>query len=389
MFHEFEKAAFNFIKTHPFFFGILSKLEKVETSEVDTMATDGQRLLINREFFLSLPEQERIFLIAHEISHVFLSHHFRLKDRDAKLANIAADYAVNLLLSEIGYQINSKYLFDFRFKNWSFEKIYNFLEKQQNQKQQNQKQQQDKSSQQDTSQQFENSDIPQNPIPGQSFIFSPQGSEQEIAEQKKQQDFDLNQLYQLGKLAGINNGKLNPYIEKRLKPKIDWQKALESYLTDLSTSDYSYRRPNIHYVPYSLYCPSLYSEKLGKIAIYQDTSGSFSLEQIQSGIEEIRSLCSTFAEEITLSFFTHEVYQTIENFNEYSKIESIQDGGTSFSACFEHAKKLEDISLVIIITDGYCSDAIDLSLDIPLLWIIDSTEFNACKYGEVIYLDSF
>lgn len=117
----------------PWLSGALGKLQIIYTFRTQTQATDGVRLLINPYFTSKLNYEQKIFLICHELMHNLLQHLRREKAagmNDHNRANTAADYEVNIALSEfppmseslindLGGLINSKY------KDWPFEKIYN------------------------------------------------------------------------------------------------------------------------------------------------------------------------------------------------------------------------------------------------------------------------
>ena len=121
------------IHLFPWLRGALSKLQVVYTFHVETQATDGVRLLVNPYFTSKLTYDQKIFLICHELMHNLLQHLRREKAagmNDHNKANIAADYEVNIALSEFPPMSESLIsglggLIDDKYKDWSFEKIYN------------------------------------------------------------------------------------------------------------------------------------------------------------------------------------------------------------------------------------------------------------------------
>ncbi|WP_148108687.1 DUF2201 family putative metallopeptidase, partial [Moraxella catarrhalis] len=56
----------------------------VFSNKVATAATNGLRIEINPKFFQNLNQEERQFLLAHEVLHILLSHMTRLGTRDQK-----------------------------------------------------------------------------------------------------------------------------------------------------------------------------------------------------------------------------------------------------------------------------------------------------------------
>jgi|LauGreDrversion4_2_1035121.scaffolds.fasta_scaffold01037_23 hypothetical protein len=88
---------------YPFFAGLLSRLVIRENNTRKTMSTDGYSIHYNSEFVLKHTEPEIIWVVAHEVMHNALLHFSRCpKDNaGAKLWNIAADYALNQMITEV------------------------------------------------------------------------------------------------------------------------------------------------------------------------------------------------------------------------------------------------------------------------------------------------
>jgi predicted metal-dependent peptidase len=91
------------IGKYPFFGELLSKCRFLyDHPEIDTMATDGHNIYINSLFSAGLSEDQRVFILCHEVLHIVLLHHLRMKEiKDAntgKKWNYACDYELNPLL---------------------------------------------------------------------------------------------------------------------------------------------------------------------------------------------------------------------------------------------------------------------------------------------------
>jgi hypothetical protein len=82
--------------------------DKIETAAVTFDRKSGHYIdfLFNKTFWNSIDEYERLFVISHEILHVFLNHGVRSKDFENKSKlNIALDLVVNnLLLNSFGFE---------------------------------------------------------------------------------------------------------------------------------------------------------------------------------------------------------------------------------------------------------------------------------------------
>jgi hypothetical protein len=98
------KAAVFFLNgTHPFFSSLLGMLTIRENRKLRyrTMATDGLSIHYDPDFVLALPPEEIKWVIAHEIMHNVLKHFIRVPkgEKPSALFNVAADYALNQLIS--------------------------------------------------------------------------------------------------------------------------------------------------------------------------------------------------------------------------------------------------------------------------------------------------
>jgi predicted metal-dependent peptidase len=88
-----------------FFAALALRLEAMPTWDVPTLATDGERLLFNPEYTISLSEREVVGVVAHEVLHCALGHHARRGLRDPMRWNIACDLAVNPVLLGAGFDL--------------------------------------------------------------------------------------------------------------------------------------------------------------------------------------------------------------------------------------------------------------------------------------------
>lgn len=131
----------------PAFGGLVSKLKFIYTFKISTQATDGYYLLVNPQFTYNLDLTGKVFVMAHEVMHCILNHMRRGKGHDREKSNIAADYEVNstlalldLVRGETILKIGG--LYDKKYDNWGYEKIYNEQPPSQSQQSMNNKQQQ-------------------------------------------------------------------------------------------------------------------------------------------------------------------------------------------------------------------------------------------------------
>lgn len=130
---EIERAKAALTHLAPMFGGLVHKLYTIYTFKVATMATDGSHLFINPQFAdKELDFTGKVFVLAHEVMHCLLNHLRRARvagHTDAMKSNVAADYEVNISLTDIGLFKDStikklKGLYEPKYKSWGYEKIY-------------------------------------------------------------------------------------------------------------------------------------------------------------------------------------------------------------------------------------------------------------------------
>ena len=100
-----------------------------------TACTDAKNIYMSCDFYLGLSQEERIFVLAHEIWHLLNLTFARKQTRDAELWNIASDMEINNILATSGGRtlIPPKHLMfpPAKMKGKSAETLYDWLLKQQ------------------------------------------------------------------------------------------------------------------------------------------------------------------------------------------------------------------------------------------------------------------
>ncbi len=91
-------------KTHPLYYSMLQGMARLEASDlgVDTLAVGFKpgsnvlTLFYNRNFVATLSRaQMKVFTVFHEMGHIGLNHLGRMRGKDQKISNLAADVIVN------------------------------------------------------------------------------------------------------------------------------------------------------------------------------------------------------------------------------------------------------------------------------------------------------
>jgi len=134
------KAKVQLVLNHPFFGVLVCHLPTVPLPPAEmailcqgppTAAVDGKTIYYNEEWVSSLPEKERLTLLAHEVLHPALGHLWRRGNRNPDLWNEAVDFAANDIIKRMitGAQLPEGGLYNPKFKGMAAEQIYGILEK--------------------------------------------------------------------------------------------------------------------------------------------------------------------------------------------------------------------------------------------------------------------
>ena len=110
-----------------------AKIEYRTNLKYKTAATDGQDIFLDPDYFASLDEEGRSFLVAHEFMHKKLKHYLRRTydgiDRDPDIFSEAADAVVNANLKRDGYTIKKGYINRPEALHYAVEEFYEILKK--------------------------------------------------------------------------------------------------------------------------------------------------------------------------------------------------------------------------------------------------------------------
>lgn len=338
---------------------LLSQLEIKFSNELDTAGTNGKDILINKKFFLSLPEKERIALLYHEVWHIARLHIIRGKNKDHELWNMACDYRINNDLYSEGIKLSNS-LIDLKYDSpyLSEEEIYQILK--------------------------------DNSInPPQQYQPDLQDGNDSLTDSQKQEIIaKVTNAVQTAKQCGIGTNGLEELITSFVSSKIAWQTILQNYLTDKLEQDYSWSRPNRRYE--SIYMPSLRDEdgKLDHLVFFLDTSGSISDEQIKIFNSEIKYIFETFQpEKMSVIQFDTKIHKEdiYKEGDHISKVTVVGRGGTSLKPVYQKIKDLKPTASIIF-SDMECNPM--KNPHTPVIFIVyDNPNFTS-SYGKVIHVET-
>lgn len=242
-----------------FWHTLVLRLKLREEPRIPTAATDGESLLYNADFVASCSDEHLAGIWVHETMHCALGHIWRLPRLQHKIkANLAADFAINPMVHEAGYKLPPGSLFDRAFVGKSAEWIYEQLP--------------DPPEDQEPGPPGQGESLTSPPSPGGDDGEGKEVKGSSVLEQDWKQA--LQDVAEQARRRGTLPSGLEQIIERALKPRTDPLAELFQFVGQRAKDDFSWRRANKAYAPHGLILPSLYSERVGPIAVWVDTSGS-------------------------------------------------------------------------------------------------------------------
>ena len=372
---EYTKARAKLIIDQPFFGTLCMRLRPVESTKVPTGATDGVQLIYNPNWFLKLNQFERVGFLAHEVMHCVYMHMLRRQKRNHTLWNISCDYAINIMLKEVGFNLPSGALIDEKYKDMSSEHIYSILP----------------------------------PLPEGGSVgggsgkggsgFDPGGcggvldhpdaaKGQPTPMQETEWTVAISSAANEAKSRGKLPGNLETLISELLEPIIDWRVVLARFLRTSDKSDYSWVRFNKRLISSGLYLPGLYNPALGEITIIVDTSGSVSDTELQVFSSETSAILQDLnPSAINFVQCDSEVHSNVTYTREDLplKFEYKGRGGTSFVPALEFVEKNYPLTTACIYFTDLEGDFPNSPPEFPMLWI--TTVKHDAPFGEVIFME--
>jgi predicted metal-dependent peptidase len=370
---------------------ILMMMEKRQTKAVGTMGVtikDAKLILFyNLDFVNTLTDPELRFVLTHEIYHVVLHHCcVRLPERkeDRKLYNIAADLAINCLISDDPCRHMPKEKDgDRKGKNVGLrptQEPYNFPDKQ-SMEQYVLLLHEMKDQGKDIGDGEGNGDGQD----GSGSLDNHDGWSDADAEIVKQEI--RNKIEELSKRQnGWGNipGDVQQIIQAAQKSSVRWWKYLRHYLGNLVTSkvESTFKKPHRRYgYPY---CGTKRLHTDRKLVAI-DTSGSISTDDLSHFLAEVNKLAEL--QPVDLVMFDHAVQGKIMPFDRKRVSFDFKGrGGTAFTPVIELADQRRYQSLIIL-TDG-CAEAPPKPHHVKdVLWVLTEEEYKPpVDWGQRVHI---
>lgn len=333
----------------PFFGTLAAGLRLIEDESIWLFATDGEFLVYNPKNVNGVSQREIEGCLAHEVMHLVLMTHTRKGNRDHKLWNVATDHAINIILYDAGFVLPEGVLFDEKFRDWTAERIYEYLQ--------------------------QNPD--QQPKDGGQWNIGevePGGTRGEEGEKGSAPETQGNQTKALegqmkskvqaaviaGEKAGNLPGNIKRLIDKICRPKACWREILQRFISEKAFNDWDYTQSHTRMLhSYGVIYPTIDGDQLGELAIIVDTSGSVDEEQLAQFAGEISDILDNYETKVTVVYCDTKVNH-VEEFTSEDlplRLAAVGRGGTLGLPAYEYVQEnILEKEAIIHYTDSFLFD---------------------------------
>ena len=350
----------------PFYGSCLLELRYAERNDISTMCVNGTHIFWNREFVDKLTEAEVRGVLVHEAEHVLLGHHIRILDRDPKRWNWATDQAINnTICRNENLTLPKGALLDSKYYNVNSEKIY--------------------------------PDAPENYEGGIGDVSAMEPSSGEGEPSKadiQDEQMKVNQMVcRAAEAASKGQGNMPAYAEELLKkmrkPKKNWKDTIFTMVSTRGYTDFTMARPNRRMLAnFDLYLPSMFTQRVGKIAFVFDTSGSMSSKELELSLGLLHAIQEDYNPECIIAIDADAEVADVKIFEEGDDIREYKisgRGGTDVEPAFEYVNKHHpDVQLLLYATD-LCVGSFPAPPTYPVVWMC-TTEDGTAPWGTVVRL---
>lgn len=375
-----------------FFGNLASRMKLIESSSwCQTAATDGKHFYYNSEFVEKLSVKNLEFLFGHEILHCAFDHFGRVGSRHRRLANIAQDYAINIILSDekIGTLIPDSIvpiLLNPSYRGMAWEQIYELLlEDAQFITLEDLLDQLGETLDEHLTEDDSGTGDGDNEGSGR-----PKYSKEEWQEIKNSLKEAMIQAHAAA--AGNVPAAIKRMIQDMTEPKMNWRELLQMNIQSIVRSNYSFSRPSRKGWASGAILPGMIPEQTIDIAIALDMSGSIGQNEISTFLGEVSGIMSQYTDyKIDLFCYDTAVYQTCtitsDNAGDLLTYEPVGGGGTDYTCILEHLKSNNlNPKKLLNFTDLYVSDDVPAIGElVDCLFIVFGNESATASYGQTVH----
>ncbi len=407
----------------PFFGHLLLKLRPVVSENIPTAAVTRDRtLLLGPDFCEKLTDSELAGVMCHEVLHLATLYFERMGPRTvlvmdqhgniAPLWNIAADYAVNLIIEDMAKDAKVKTngeksislpaggLLDQKWREHSSEEIYDaILEEACENSKSNEggrvrMDMPDGAWGQNDCKDGTGSD-PDKEGGQEGQGEGPSGTSLKESENYwKQSLIEASQVHQQRMGQGTLPWGLKILIDEILNPKVSWIEVLSRWVGENGLRlDFSYSRPHRRSESVGEMLPTPIKHGVDDVCLLWDTSGSMHGREKEI-LGEVSGICDDMNLSVRLICCdaaihtdTHDVKSAIEVLEQ----ELVKGGGGSdFTPAFDKLEQDGFTGVVLVFTDGYIGvPAVKPECIRDVLWVLWKTDADPTNgsWGEVLRVD--
>jgi len=164
---------------------------------------------------------------------------------------------------------------------------------------------------------------------------------------------------------------------------------MRDFAKQIAKDDYSWMRPNRRHIADGIFLPALYSEKVGEVCLFIDTSGSTGQRELDACAGELNGLLHQVSPSEVIVLHVDAKVAHVERFkpDEWPvKLSPKGGGGTDFRPPFKWVAENmgNPPECAIYLTDMYGTFP-ESAPGYPVLWV-STTKGIKAPWGETVYL---
>jgi predicted metal-dependent peptidase len=344
-----------------------------------TARTDCVNTEYGLQFISKLTDAELMGLVLHEKMHCAYKHMHTWRwmyNENPQLANMACDFVINT-------PINDRYLkdgfvklpdggcIDEQYRDMDAGEVFRLLKKQ----------------------------YPDGKPQGGGQGFDEHDWESGESMTQEEVDAMSNAIDQALRQGGILASKAGANVDRglmeMLEPKVDWRDAMREFATNsIIGDDYtSYRRIDRRFQSQDLTLPTSYSDRVRRIVLGVDSSGSIGNRELAAFLGEAQGICESVKPELVDVIYwghtvaAHETYdeQALTSLRESTKPKG---GGGTAPSCLSDYLNEHNIKpdCIVMLTDGEVFNDWGNNWPAPILWCIADNRHAVASNGKTIHM---
>jgi len=372
------------VMKHRLFGTLLMGMRFKSVPGLGTYATNGRDLFYDPFYVATRWKRDEVAAdLAHEVGHKMLGHFLRVQliTGDFKVTqkfNYAADLALNSILKDEGFNIDSTFLYEAKYHNWSLERIYKDLN---------------------------DHDIPPE-VPIHVYACPaagdpdkedapPPNAEEPVAGQEELEAANEQLTVQLiaafeavGDGYGLKSQALKEMLTALTTNQVKWEEELLAEALGTIPWDYTMRTPNRRFLFHDLYLPRAMKHGIGAVYVWPDSSGSMDKNELIAVATEMKYIVERMQPEKLVVMHNDASLHGITTYypgDSLDQIEFTGRGGTDPTPAIDYAIEQGDAHMMVCLTDMGFNYNLPKP-DFPVLWVSTVKNKNP-PYGKLIYIN--